>query len=53
MRLRIPEDDKTLPRLKQTRRDLQRVLLEADEQEATANTRAAASRAAPSVAVSL
>jgi hypothetical protein len=50
MRLRIPEDDETLPRLKQTRRDLQRVLLEADEQEATANTRAAASQAAPSVA---
>ncbi len=50
MRLRVPEDDETLPRLKQTRRDLQRVLLEADEQEATANARAAASRAAPSVA---
>jgi hypothetical protein len=50
MRLRAPEDNETLPRLKQTRRDLQRVLLEADEQEATANARAAASRAAPSVA---
>ena len=50
MRLRVPEDDETLPRLKQTRRDLQRVLLEADEQEATVNARAAASWAAPSVA---
>ena len=33
MRLRVPEDDETLPRLKQTRRDLQRVPLEADEQD--------------------
>jgi hypothetical protein len=48
MRLRVPEDNETIPRLKQARRDLQRLLLEADEQEATANARAAASRAAPS-----
>jgi hypothetical protein len=50
MRLKFPEDDETFPRLKQARRDLQRLLLEADEQEATANARAAASRAAPSAA---
>jgi hypothetical protein len=50
MRLKFPEDDETFPRLKQARRDLQRLLLEADEQEATANARAAASRAALSAA---
>jgi hypothetical protein len=50
MRLKFPEDDETFPWLKQARRDLQRLLLEADEQEATANARAAASRAAPSAA---
>jgi hypothetical protein len=48
MRLKFPEDDETFPWLKQARRDLQRLLLEADEQEATANARAAASRAARS-----
>jgi hypothetical protein len=48
MRLKFPEDDETFPRLKQARRDLQKLLLEADEQEATANARAAASWAAPS-----
>jgi hypothetical protein len=52
MRLKFPEDDETFPRLKQTRRDLQRLLLEADKQETAANARAAASRAAPSVASS-
>ncbi len=45
LRVKVPDDDEIFRRLKQARRDLQRLLLQADEQEAVASARAAASRA--------
>ena len=44
MRLKVPNDDEIFPELKQARRDIQRLIMQSDEFEATANMNAASSR---------
>jgi len=44
MRLKVPDNDEMFPRLKKARKDMQRLLMQADEDEDSATMRAMASR---------
>jgi hypothetical protein len=50
MHVKVPEDGKIYPRLKQARKDMQRLFMQSDEFEDNASTRVVANRPNPSLA---